>query len=156
MAGMLLMGLIIAFSACSEKQAKKGNGDSPEELEAADSLDLPADFLAFYQVFHADSAFQTDRIIWPLKGLPDQADAETILGDHFYHQRDDWTIHRELVDPGNEFDHYFALVDERLIVERIQTRATNLGMERRFAKMDGKWYLIYYAGMNPMKSINTE
>ena len=43
--------------------------------------------------------------------------------------------------------------DDKLIVERIETIATNLAMERRFAKMGTEWYLIYYSGMNPMKKL---
>lgn len=148
---LLLCGMVL-LNACGDT-ARQGDNGTASSTEMAEEAKLPPDFMPFYSKFHADSAFQMEHIIWPLKGLPDQADAEVIREDHFYFQKDNWRIHHELVDPDGEFDHYFALVDDKLIVERIETAATNLAMERRFAKMNGTWHLIYYSGMNPMKKL---
>ncbi len=151
---LLICGMIL-LDACSET-ARQGDNRTASATETEVETKLPPDFMPFYERFHADSGFQMTHIIWPLKGLPDQADPQVIMEDHFYHQKDNWRIHHELVDPDGEFDHYFAIVDDKLIVERIETVATNLAMERRFAKMEGDWYLIYYSGMNPMKKLKAD
>jgi hypothetical protein len=45
---------------------KNGAKDPAEKVVKPE--DLPADFQAFYQRFHADSAYQMSHIEWPLKG----------------------------------------------------------------------------------------
>jgi hypothetical protein len=38
------------------------------------------------------------------------------------------------------------------MVERIVHQSGEYGMMRRFARLGGQWYLIYYAGLNSIES----
>ena len=125
---------------------------TPERTDVSEDGEpkLPEDFVTFYEQFHKDEEFQLQHIIFPLKGLPGAADAETIEKNNFYWQGDDWKMHHELVNPDNMFTQSFLMIDDKLIIDRIDLEGQGMGMERRFAKLDDDWYLIYYIAMNPM------
>ena len=44
---------------------------------------LPDDFVAFYEKFHADSAYQMAHIQFPLEGYPAQADSSVLAKGDF-------------------------------------------------------------------------
>ena len=142
---------MLLFTACGgDRQPDENGGETPAQT-VEKSLELPADFSAFYNKFHQNEDYQLEHIVWPLKGLPDQVDAETLAADNFYFKKEDWVIHRPIRDPDQEFDQYFAIIDDGLIIEKIESKILSMSMERRFAKIDTAWYLIYYQGMNQMK-----
>ncbi len=107
-------------------------------------------FESFYHKFHRDSAFQMGHITFPLEGLPPMGDT---ISDRsaFRWQREQWVLHRDLSDELSGYDRDRTIFGEDIIVETIIQKDTDVGMERRFAKMDGDWMLIYYAAMNPVK-----
>ena len=112
---------------------------------------LPADFVAFFNQFHEDSAFQMAHIIFPLEGLPNSTgDGDTTSTSRYFWQRADWKIQHPFTDPGHNFEHWYEVSNERIIEHWIQMKGTNLYMWRRFAKLEDGWYLIYYQGMRPM------
>lgn len=142
------------------KPSKKLPQNFAEETTAMDpirtsgdgdqSAKLPDDFEEFYEKFHTSDAFQMEHTIFPLKGLPGAADAETIEKNNFYWQAEDWKMHHKLVNPDNLFEQTFLMIDDKLIIDKIDLAGQGMGMERRFAKLDDDWYLIYYIAMNPM------
>lgn len=120
------------------------------EEEVPDTL--PGDFVEFYNRFHTDSQFQMDHINFPLEGLPEAAgDEDTIITDRFFWQRENWKLHHHFTDPSNQFEHWYEVLDERIIEHWIQMKGTNLVMRRRFARLDDEWFLIYYSALRPVK-----
>lgn len=126
---------VIAFSCSSEEKAT-GSG----------KITGVKDFDEFYLRFHRDTAYQAAHITFPLEGLPSNADSTTIAEGTFRWQRADWVAHKLIDD--KEFTREFNGVGDMIIVENIRHNSGEYGMVRRWAKMDGEWYLIYYIGLN--------
>lgn len=107
------------------------------------------DFAEFYQRFHEDSLYQMDHIIFPIQGLPPRVDSATLARDDFRWHEEDWKMHR----PVNveDFERTFIPYGEDLIVERIIHETGEYGMVRRWAEINGEWYLIYYVAMNRLQ-----
>ncbi|MEL7120376.1 MAG: hypothetical protein AAFO07_13075 [Bacteroidota bacterium] len=129
----LLFVALISFS-CQEKK--------DENLES---------FLEFYDQFHQDTAFQMAHIDFPLEGLPSGADSLFASNEKFYWQKEDWEFHQKIEFEYSEFTQNLQFFSEDLLVEKIVHNTGSYGMMRRFAKYDGEWYLIYYAGPNRLK-----
>ncbi|MCB0664603.1 MAG: hypothetical protein KDC80_02220 [Saprospiraceae bacterium] len=134
--------ILIAFSC---KQAPTGADVSQEEEVSS----IPDEFRAFYDRFHEDTSYQIDHITFPLAGLP--ANADTLSTPVYHWKRDNWRWHRA-IDPNlTGYERAWQLLTDEMIVETIIQTTSGIGMERRFAKIDDEWQLIYYAAMNPMK-----
>lgn len=111
---------------------------------------LPDDFVEFYNAFHTDSQYQMDHIIFPLEGLPHaETTSDTVTTQRFFWQRDDWKKHNHFTDPSGQFDHWYEVLNDRIIEHWVQMKGTNMVIHRRFAKLDDGWYLIYYTGLRP-------
>ncbi|MEM1322889.1 MAG: hypothetical protein AAGG75_21670 [Bacteroidota bacterium] len=108
------------------------------------------DFEQFYQQFHSDSTYQLAHILFPLEGIPPSADSLTLVQGGFRWQANEWTLHREFDDMDGEFVRDLRVLSEDMILEQIQHNSGQYGMERRFARFDDGWYLIYYAAMNKL------
>lgn len=128
------------------------NNDSsvPDEVnEETSSLSGVPDFDKFYYRFHIDSTFQLAHINFPLEGLPSHyGDSDIEVGTYKW-TKDTWK-HHSLITAA-EFESKFQVLDETLITEYIIHERGEMGMMRRFSKSDDGWYLIYYAGMNPIE-----
>lgn len=105
------------------------------------------DFEAFYQRFHSDTTFQVAHVLFPLEGFPDNADSTMLAERTFRWTPENWVIHRPLSGKGMRQE--LVPISDEVIIERVVDDKTNYGLERRFAKLQGTWYLIYYSGMNP-------
>ena len=110
---------------------------------------LPSDFLAFYQRFHDDSLYQLEHIIFPLQGIPAEADSATILDGKFRWQKENWVMHHPFENAEGQFARSLKKISDEMVIENI-TVAGQYGMQRRFSKSGDDWYLIYYAGMNKL------
>ena len=97
------------------------------------------DFIEFYQQFHQDSAYQMEHIVFPLQGSNGSADPKGT----FRWEKENWALHRP-VDTTN-FRQAFNPVDEKLIIEYLMHESGRFSVERRFAKTQDEWKLIYYA-----------
>ena len=100
-----------------------------------------AEFEAFYELFHTDSVFQVEHIVWPLDGNL-QADGNGGSVDVQW-QPDTWIMHKPL-ELGHEYIREIAESSEDLVVERVKTTEGSYIIERRFAKFGDMWMLIYY------------
>ncbi len=90
------------------------------------------------------------HIIFPLEGLPSTSgDGDTLITDRYFYQKASWKKHNRFTDPGGDFDHWYEVLNDRIIEHWIQLKGTNLHMRRRFAKLDDGWYLIYYQELRP-------
>ncbi len=128
---------------------------SPEESSIASvtppaSSTPSADFDNFYSEFHSDSAYQMAHILFPLEGIPPSADSLTFAAGNFRWQQDDWRIHKPFDSMEGEFIRDLRQLSEGLILEQIKHNSGQYGMQRRFARFDDGWYLIYYAAMNKL------
>lgn len=122
----------------------------PADRSEGTTAELPADFVQFFDQFHADSAFQLNHIIFPLEGKPATLDADTLpTGERYYWQRSEWRLHRPFADPSGEFENWFEKKDDRIIEHWIHMKGTAMYLYRRFAKLDDNWFLIYYQDMRP-------
>lgn len=108
------------------------------------------DFDRFYQKFHTDSIFQMSRITFPLEGLPSFAEESKFTSELFYWQKDDWDIHK-LID----YDEFPALsqkiAKEKSIVKESVNMGNGFALERHFSLIDGKWFLVFYVGINKLR-----
>ena len=132
---LLVSSILFILIACHSSPA-------PQEPEA--QLELPEDFIEFYDRFHADSNFQISRIVFPLPGKPASDDFEMEFVD-FKWTKDGWKIHKAFDENDDTFDRRYKVFDEGLISEIIFSPTYGYYMERRFAKMTDGWNLIYYA-----------
>lgn len=106
------------------------------------------DFETFYDRFHSNPDYQMAHISFPLEGLPSNADAETIASGDFRWEAEDWQLHQPF-DPANgEFKRELISFGNDMVIEKITHKNGQFGTVRRFAKLGGEWYLIYYAGLN--------
>lgn len=137
-AGLLVVDVVDIF--------KNKNADS---LQA--SNELPTDFQEFYQRFHRDEDFQLSRIDFPLEGLPPDVDEETLVSGNFTWKKEEWVMHKPLGTFGTNFKQRFVELEDGLVVEVIRQGDSKFAIERRWAYLDGKWMLVYYAGMNLME-----
>lgn len=139
------MILLIGLVGCKEKANPDPDGQGAGELG-----ELPQDFLAFFDRFHADSAYQMAHILFPLEGLPATLEPDTLPRlQRFFWQRADWRLHKPLADPSGEFENWFEIKDQQIIEHWIRMKGTAMQMYRRFAKLDEDWFLIYYQDMRP-------
>jgi len=108
------------------------------------------DFDAFYKKFHEDSLFQMSHIVFPLDGLPNNVSDSILAIGKFQWQKEDWIMHKPFDATSEEFIREVDKQSNSLVVEFIRMTTGEYGMERRFAKLGGKWFLIHYTAMNKL------
>ena len=132
------MRLLIALLSFVSLLACRESGTASAKT---DNSGLPADFEAFYELFHGDSAFQVEHVAWPLDGNIRVNDE----GERFDARwtQADWELHQPL-DLGDTYLRELDVSDPEMVVERIKTTNGAYLIERRFAKLGSTWMLIYY------------
>lgn len=128
---------LILIISCKGKSA-----DEAPTVMRADTT-LPYDFIDFYKKFHRDSAYQLSHIVFPLTGvMQDTAGQDSLVN----WTSENWKIHLPIV-PDDMWAVDFSIPFEGVIVEFVHARQGGFWMERRFARMDTTWRLIYYEGL---------
>lgn len=143
---LVLTGTLTLMFASCQQQKTEGAVMAPTIEEEPV---IPADFRAFYDKFHTDTNYQKEHITFPLSGLP--ANADTLSYNDFRWNAENWKWHRNIDPSLTGYDREWQMVTDEMVIETIIQQTSRIGMERRFAKMDNGWMLIYYAGMNPMR-----
>lgn len=140
----LLFFLFISLSiwSCDRKTSNS--------LTAVTLEDTNKDFRTFFDKFHSDSLYQIAHIQQPLKGIPAMVKDESLLDGSYIWPMDNWVMHKPFNNIGNEYLREYIIMDKNIIIENIKHKVSGFGMERRFIKENGDWYLNYYAGMNMM------
>jgi hypothetical protein len=108
------------------------------------SSNYSENFEEFNRQFHSDSIFQLSRINFPIEGK---------LIEGF--DKQDWTSKNwELMKiPVSEksslanYKHSVRKTDGE-VIEKFWIGNSDFLVERRFKKIDGKWFLIYYNDVN--------
>lgn len=109
------------------------------------------DFDAFYQKFHADSAYQMQHIQFPLPGVSAMSDEDPAT---FRWEADAWQPHRLLDPQTTGFESEFVHLGDDLVIEKIINRKQGIAMERRFSKLGGnQWLLIFYADAHRLDTV---
>jgi len=134
---LAMLGCILIGTACKNKTAG---------VPAA----VPPDFIAFYERFLNDSLFQIEHVQFPLEGIPDNADSADVADGNFRWERESWKMHRKFDPKQTGFNVKLQTFGSDIITEQILHESGRYAMLRRYAKMDGDWRLIYYAGLNPL------
>lgn len=138
-----LPGLFLFVLACQSPDP------SVSRAETAEALQVPEDFVEFYELFHSDSAYQMAHIQWPLQGVPSN-DSLRVPG--FAFQAEDWSLH-QIFDPAESgYRSEFEMMTEDLIIERINDRQGRYGLVRRWLRdaVSEEWMLIYYQQPMPL------
>jgi Domain of unknown function (DUF4348) len=143
----LICVLFCCFLACKQKNQPANRSASSETGNSAEEL-LPADFTTFYDRFHTDSAFQMEHIVFPVDGVATVQEGDMIKRIAIKHTAQNWLMHRPV--EGTDYVKSYQLLGDKLVEEVIRYSAADYGMKRRFAKMSGEWYLIYYDDMQDM------
>ncbi len=139
----LLVGSIsVLLGSCKPKEKK---------LDPQVAASLPDDFVAFYEKFHQDSAFQMTHINFPLDGYPTQADS-SIAETGFRWTADKWQMHRLENFSDSLYTRDFDLTVPGVVAEITRQKDTPFGSYRRFYKRNNEWFLIFYSDMNTMKT----
>lgn len=128
------------FSAIACKQ----NAPVENAIENSEETDtLSRDFVEFYRTFHNDSTYQLSHIAFPLSGImQDTAGRDSAV----VWNADTWKLHKEVV-PDEFWSVDFTIPLENVVIEFIHAKDGSFWMERRFAKIDSHWNLIYYGGL---------
>ncbi len=147
LAGVIISSVFFTMKLRQMVESTEGDVEQTEEY-AATNESLPSDFLAFYQRFHDDSLYQLEHVIFPLQGIPSDADSATIADGRFRWQKEDWVMHHPIEDAGTEFSKSFKKISDEMVIENIRIAAGQYGMQRRYSKSGDDWYLIYYAAVN--------
>jgi hypothetical protein len=139
----LMLFLFASFLACKKKETNTTSN-------APQTINLPADFEAFYEKFHTDSLYQLQHISFPLKGVPMGADSMS-LANGYYFQPEYWVLQHKVDFSDGKYTRDFQLLGENIVTETIMQTDEPYGMQRRFAKMGNEWSLIYYVAMNQVR-----
>lgn len=139
---LILITFLFAVTSCGSNP----NAQSDETTPAVEVV-LPDDFVDFLDEFHTNEEFQLAHIRFPLQGAPSMI-VDSIDVANFRWTSDEWVMHKGFDPENEEFVQSFKLFGDNMISEHIIHINGQTGMERRFAKSDDGWDLIYYAAMN--------
>jgi hypothetical protein len=98
----------------------------------------PEEFPVFYERFHADSAFQMSRIIFPLQGL-------RVEGmDELPWSADNWELMRTRIYQvdSTRFKTKVKL-KKKYFEQTLWIEGTNFSSKRRFELLGNRWFLVY-------------
>lgn len=125
---LLCLSILILLSSCrSENTQSRPSQTKPKEIE------IPSDFLSFYDRYHSDSLFQLAHTVFPVKSAVD-----TVV----YYQ-DDWIMHKPFNSQGGNYIRTFNNING-IIIEFVNEKTGFVNIERRFSKMGDDYNLIYY------------
>lgn len=122
-----LLALLILFISC--KQDKNTDTDYTSD----NVVEIPEEFVPFYDRFHTDSLFQINHIVFPLK---ESSDSTMWL-------KENWSMHHPFNDMQGEFVRSFDNING-IMIEKINQKNGFVEIERRFGKVGDDYNLIYY------------
>ena len=127
----------ILFVGCKQKQ--ETSIGKPKRLE------LPKGFAEFLDTFQTDSIYQMNHIIFPLEGAVRAPGENPDSMIPYKWRKYKWQLHHKFNNYDSIFKRSFVIFNETTIIEKTSAINGLFKMERRFAKMDNGWNLIYYS-----------
>ena len=134
---------LLVFSCKSDSAAEEQSNKHP-------NVEPDKSFAPFYAKFHQDSVYQMAHIMFPLQGLPQQVDSNSLAQKDFYWDKESWSFQRDLAEETGYTKQVKAIMPD-MVEELILHPSGKFGIIRRFAKLGDDWYLIYFSGLNPIK-----
>ena len=124
--------------SCNRNREKLNNYEIKNTANEIESFD------EFNMRFHTDSIFQLARINFPIGG-------KSIDG----HEKHDWTLKNWQMlknfvvekSSNKEYKHSLSKTDT-LIVEKYWIPESGFQVERKFKRINNKWFLIFYNDVN--------
>jgi len=147
---LLPVAAFLVFFACKNPSQSGGNIPAQPDTTATSSVQVPADFEAFYEKFHQDSQFQMAHIVWPLQGRHSVTkDSTSSEVQPYTWLPGTWAMHHPIDYASGDYIRDLQMFSEIMVIERIRLKAYNYGLERRFARQPDtkEWALIYYSDM---------
>jgi len=138
---VILIGLL-TITCCKENAKQDSNNTKPEEVL---TVNIPSDFVTFYNKFHSDSIFQMDHIVFPLAQKDD--------GTKW--QKENWKIHKAFNDQNGAYTRSFDNFNG-LIFETIVEKTGAFKIVKRYSKTNDEYNLIYYTTEVSFKDWETE
>ncbi len=135
---MRFFGFLLLLLGCGCTSETRESGAT------SNVLPVPASFFDFYERFHQDSFYQLQHIQFPLDGKSGRLSTGN-QSDSTHWKRSEWKLHRPVDFSQGQYQQELAVLGSYLILERITHRTGRFRIERRFARLDEEWYLIYYA-----------
>lgn len=125
---LVCIALVAALSGCSKRTLIASEEESFEQ---------------FYISFHEDESFQLSRVKFPLEGK-----LYSLEGSQSWSKKD-WIPHVQKVTDITDPDYDTNIIRKELeVIDKVRLRETGFSIERRFQKIKGKWYLVYYQTIN--------
>ncbi len=152
--GMVLTTLFFSWYMRQQWNGPVAVEELTESTQNASSV--TANFDEFYEQFHTDSAYQMSHINFPLEGIAARDSSYVPTEGVFRWKKEDWLLHRKFNDMDGAFVRDFIRIGDDLVVESIKHSNGRYGMQRRYAKYEDGWYLIFYAAMNELVVPETE
>jgi hypothetical protein len=124
----------------------KNNNDEDEvSIQTKDFKSLPVDFQEFYMKFHSDTSFQYMHVSFPMQGhiIHKHPEGDTI--ESVTWTKKNWTIHERFDTNNKAFKQNFQIVSDNAVFETITGLEGMFKMEKRYAKLNDGWNLIYYS-----------
>ena len=114
--------------------------NAPEPPALEEKVEIPEEFVSFYEQFHTDTMFQLEHIIFPLSQRSDSSKW----------MKEDWVFHKAFDSQDGaytrEFDNFNGI-----IIETVREQNNSFKIERRFSPSEGSFNLIYYRIENQLE-----
>lgn len=139
-----IVGLMV-FVGCN-RTTKELTTTEPPKIERTEKASPPAleSYASFYKKFHKDSIFQISRIMFPMKGH-----FIDTVGDLHKWNSNNWIIHRSEIQTVDTSVYKVELKDfNDFKTELLFIEGGGFKVERKFKRINGKWYLVYYTDEN--------
>lgn len=143
---LFLYGLLLFVFVSCKTDVKVNDNESKQKAFMPDKS-----FAPFYERFHNDSVYQLAHINFPLQGMPQRIDSVGLATQEFYWEKGAWTFQQDFDEKETGFSKTVNAVSPTMVEETIVDRSGQFGIVRRFVKIDGEWYLIYFSGLAQIK-----
>ncbi len=127
---ILLLVILSIITSCKESVKKDFVTKSEEVL----TMEIPSDFVTFYNKFHSDSIYQMNHIVFPL--------AEKSDGSKW--QKENWKLHKAFNDQGGAYQRTFDNFSG-IIFETIVEKTGAFKIVKRYSRINDDYNLIYYS-----------
>ena len=127
---ILLLAILTAITSCKENVKEESIIKSEDVL----TVDIPSDFVTFYNKFHSDSIYQMNHIVFPLAGK----------NEGVKWQKENWKLHKPFNDQNGAYQRTFDNFSG-LIIETIVEKTGALKIVKSYNKTDDDYNLIYYS-----------
>ena len=140
---LLVFFLFSCLTSCkTDTKMDSGEAQSEREVFVPDKS-----FAPFYDRFHSDSVYQLEHINFPLQGMPQRIDSTSLATRDFFWEKESWVIQHDFDEKATGFTKTINTISPEMIEETILDKSGQFGILRRFVKLDGEWYLIYFSGL---------